>query len=109
MLNQLISDKNKKLKKRTRVEDICDNIINGIDNEISTQKKTFISPPIKENSQEQAKLLTKSQRFIKEIQTTKQNKSVFMTDLDIKNSKRIQNMFKNEKNLKKPNLQQVNS
>lgn len=105
MLNQLISDKNKNHKKRTRVEDTCDTLINGFDKEISSYKKQYL-PYSKTNTLEKPQILSKTQKIINEIKSKKIKSSVYMSTHDIKSSKRIQNLFKKDK-FKKPQIIQV--
>ena len=105
MLNQLLSDKNKKPLKKLRINDVCDNILSGLDKEIDSNKKSFSPPPSTIN--ETPKTLPKGEKILLQIQAKKKKSSVFMTTQDHKTSKRIEKMFSAGKSQKKPNLQQV--
>ena len=107
MLNQLISEQNKTYKKRSRIEDVCNNIIKGLDEEITNNKKSYIPSLIEQKKVEKPSSLSKTQKFIKELATNKLKNSVYMTNQDIKNSKRIQNLFKANIPKKKPIMTQV--
>lgn len=105
MLNQLLSDKNKKPLKKSRINDVCDNILSGLDKEIDSNRKSFIPPP--STIKEAPKFLPKGEKILLQIQAKKKKNSVFMTTQDNKTSKRIEKLFSAGKSQKKQNLQQV--
>lgn len=98
MLNQLVSDKNKTFKKRTRVEAVCGKIIKNLDDEILQNKKHYNENLRNNHTNEEEKplVMTKSQKIINKLTINKSKKSVYMSDADNKNSKRIQKLFKIE-------------
>jgi len=106
MLNQLISDENKKIRKKMRINDVCNNIISELDKEIDSNKKKYCSPSFT-ITKEKPRILTKGEKLIQKIQAKKNKNGIFMTEQDNKNSKRIQKLFSVEKNKAKPNLPQV--
>ena len=106
MLNQLLSDKNKKPLKKSRINDVCDNILSGLDKEIDSNKKSLFPLPTND-IKETPKTLPKGEKMLQKILAQKKKSSIFMTAQDHKTSKRIEKMFAAGKGKKKQNLQQV--
>lgn len=98
MLNQLISDKNKKIKKRRRPEDIENKILFGLKNDINRNKMKnhyeSLSRINNEKTIEVPKIPTKNEAFLNQLKTKSLVKDFYMSSNDMKSQKRIQNLFK---------------
>lgn len=106
MLNQLISDKNKRPFKKVRIDDVCSTMLTDLNKEIKENKGLLVAPPLPKAEHPHA--LTKGERILKNFQRKKQKNAIYlhMSDQDNKTSKRIHKMFSVQKR-QQNNPQQV--